>query len=190
MRADTGITVDVWAAWAAPNGDPGRAVVGCFGFPLDTWADDMRGIAIDGLRASMRGEALSLEPGLGLAVLGSDQGVAMTSERFVRDGDASGHVLARTFLGFVREPVHAGSTRAQSKLEGCFALCAPTTDDCEEALAHAVPPLMLPPPPATLLVRGAVALLHHSHMVAIGAVTLFLCMGVLAVVTRPRPLRK
>jgi hypothetical protein len=183
LREGSDLAVDRWDAWGAPDDGPGRAVSGCVGVDLGTWTDEATPFALDRLTATVGAIAARLDAGAELHLARTERTEAVVAQTFAGVTDTQGPPVARTFLGFTGPSDHP-------HLRGCFALCAPATPACEQALATATTSEFVAPPPATAPLRAVVFGVHHPRAVALSGVTLFLLLGVVGVLTRPRSRRK
>ncbi len=183
LREGSDLTLDRWNAWRAPDDAPGHAVSGCIGVDLGTWTDEATALALDRLTAITGAVATRLDPTAELHLARTERTDTVVAQTFVGGADGQGPPVGRTFLGFT-------GPRDHPHLRGCFALCAPATPACEEALAAATTSAFVVPPETSAPLRAVVFGVHHPRAVAVGAVTLFLLLGVVGVWTRPRPRRK
>jgi hypothetical protein len=179
----SGVAVDHWEAWRAPDASGGRAVSACLGLDLSAWADEATPIALDRLHATMTTVATALDPPMTLRWASERRHGAVVEQTFVDSDSGRASVVARTFVGFA----HAASG---PRLRGCFVLCAPTSGPCEGGLLQATAPSFVPPPAASVPLRVVVLGMHQPRAVAAGAVMLFFTVGLAALWTRPRPQRR
>jgi hypothetical protein len=143
-------------------------------------------VVLDRLGAVVSSTAVRVARVGGRRVVSTEHTGATTSERIEGAGDATGQLVAKTFLGFVD-----GGHGSPGPLVGCFALCTTDLPACAPSVEHAtVDAAFVAPPAPTLAVRAVVAMAHHPSVTAASALTASLLAGVVAVATRRRPRTK
>ncbi len=179
-RASSGLVDrEAWDEWVAPDGGA-HAVKACFGGDLGVWSEEATPLILGPLEGAARAAAAERDATLELHAV-RDDGPNVRGERLL---DALGKTVGRTVVGF------AATGERESRMRGCFLLCAPTSPGCEAAISEAVAIGFDPPPPAGLVLRGVELGIQHSRWVAGASGALLALAFATAIATRPRSRRK